>query len=944
MNYIQNYRISSNSVYAPKFGASNPVTEKEAQPQSKEQEVKSLSNVTPDYGVKAPMSYTKTGELKISDDLTAQCYKLANGQKVVIVPKDGTTVVKTYVNTGSMNEPDNLRGISHYIEHNLFNGSEDLGDKVFFDEVNKMGANTNASTSFAVTDYYISSNLLDDSDLENKIKLHAGMIQSPKFLLDKLEKEKNIVNSEINMCLSEDENIGFTQTVKNLFNIKSSSNDLVAGSTDNITALTRDDVVNYFNNNYYPANMTTVITGEVNPDETMKLVSKYFTSQKTSSQNRHFEQMTPIDKPVRQDLISSKSEGGASVFLGFAGPENNNTEDIVKMNALQVLLSDLSNSKFSTLEQKYSTSVGTFKERVSSRPNDKSMYVIETDVKDDYVEPFLKELYSQISKVAVNPPTEKELTAVKNKMKMGRDRWLECSHALNHAVGSSILDCRPNYMSEYNDMIDKLTPQDISNIAKKYLDLNKVALTVVHPSNTKPEDINKNYKATESISFTGANKKTPIKMENVSEYKLSNNYDVILNDTNNDVIDFHYILNNKDYNFKRSAVADVLDYMLLYGGTQKQSHSEMSSAFDILGATTDISANTGGIGFSARFPKDNLQKVLDLAKENVLTPNLSEDNFKKAVKRCSDAYSTHEVSPFDKFDKAMYKNTSWEVSVDDKKEALPSVTLDDVKALYKELIEKSEGQVVVSGPFSKNPELKNIIFNNIASFNSVNPKTYTVKDSYMPIDKTEVYTAENKKNQAKIVEGFKFKYSQNMKDSVCIELLNEILGGSPSSRLFSDLREKRHLAYSVSSSFDTVDNIGTMYLTIGTTTENKETGEQTFDNIKKSIDGFNENIQKIKTEPVTPEELESAKKALKTAILSPLEMSSTKTATLLSSAKNPYGLGYINKKLEMIDSITADDILHTAQNVFSSKPIYSLTATKASLDANKEMLDSLVEA
>ena len=84
-------------------------------------------------------------------------------------------------------------------------------------------------------------------------------------------------------------------------------------------------------------------------------------------------------------------------------------------------------------------------------------------------------------------------------------------------------------------MIDKLTPQDISNIAKKYLDLNKVALTVVHPSNTKPEDINNNYKAAESISFTGANKKTPIKMENVSEYKLPNNYDVILNDSNSDL-------------------------------------------------------------------------------------------------------------------------------------------------------------------------------------------------------------------------------------------------------------------------------------------------------------------------------------------------------------------------------------------------------------------------
>ena len=124
--------------------------------------VKELGPVTPDYGVSVPINYAKTEEIKLPNNLTAYCYKLANGQKVVIVPKEGTTVVKTYVNTGSLNEPDNVRGISHYIEHNLFNGSESLGDKVFFDEVHNIGAYTNASTSFSVTDYYISSNLLDD--------------------------------------------------------------------------------------------------------------------------------------------------------------------------------------------------------------------------------------------------------------------------------------------------------------------------------------------------------------------------------------------------------------------------------------------------------------------------------------------------------------------------------------------------------------------------------------------------------------------------------------------------------------------------------------------------------------------------------------------------------------------------------------------------------------
>lgn len=115
------------------------------------------------------------------------------------------------------------------------------------------------------------------------------MLQSPKFLVDKLEKEKKIVNSEINMCLSDNENIGYSQTVKNLFNIKSSSIDLVAGNTDNISSLTQDDVVKYFNNNYYPANMTTVITGEVEPQKTMELVSKYFNSTKVPTGERHFE-------------------------------------------------------------------------------------------------------------------------------------------------------------------------------------------------------------------------------------------------------------------------------------------------------------------------------------------------------------------------------------------------------------------------------------------------------------------------------------------------------------------------------------------------------------------------------------------------------------------------------------------------------------------------------
>ena len=107
-----------------------------------------VPSALPDYNVKVPMAYQKAGVLNLPFDFKAHCYKLANGQRVVILPKEGETVVKTYVSTGSMNEPDKVRGISHYIEHNLFNGSNGLEAGEFFDTVNKMGAETNASTGF----------------------------------------------------------------------------------------------------------------------------------------------------------------------------------------------------------------------------------------------------------------------------------------------------------------------------------------------------------------------------------------------------------------------------------------------------------------------------------------------------------------------------------------------------------------------------------------------------------------------------------------------------------------------------------------------------------------------------------------------------------------------------------------------------------------------------
>ena len=110
-----------------------------------------LSQVT----TNAPVSYTKIAEIPIPGiNEKASVFKLSNGQKVAILPKKGPTFVRTSYSVGSLNEPDELRGISHYIEHNLFNGSKDLAPKEYDKRLTQLGGSTNAFTSYNVTEYF----------------------------------------------------------------------------------------------------------------------------------------------------------------------------------------------------------------------------------------------------------------------------------------------------------------------------------------------------------------------------------------------------------------------------------------------------------------------------------------------------------------------------------------------------------------------------------------------------------------------------------------------------------------------------------------------------------------------------------------------------------------------------------------------------------------------
>ncbi|MCQ2744720.1 MAG: insulinase family protein, partial [bacterium] len=291
--------------------------------------------MTPDFGVQIPQKYTKTDVIILENGLKLYSYKLANGHKVTIIPMENSpAMVKNYVNVGSMNETDDIKGISHFLEHMAFNGTNgtegyiklNRGDS--FKKVDEMGGWTNASTNYALTDYVNSTPLLDDNDLEKQIQIIASMTEDLKLSEDMVEKEKFPVCSEIDMILDSPETIAIDQTVRSLFNIRSSSDELVGGSVNHIQNLNRQKILEYYNKYYTPDNMHLVITGNVNPEKTMQIVAKNFHSTKSPIGKRFDEKITPIKTNVRKDFVTNKTSS-ANITIGFSGQSSNDVKSTI---------------------------------------------------------------------------------------------------------------------------------------------------------------------------------------------------------------------------------------------------------------------------------------------------------------------------------------------------------------------------------------------------------------------------------------------------------------------------------------------------------------------------------------------------------------------------------------------------------------------------------------
>lgn len=894
---------------------------------------------------KITIPYTKIQTSKTPFGHEIHQYKLQNGHNVIVVPKGGSTIVKTFVDSGSMNETDNIRGISHFIEHNLFNGSSIIKPGEFFNKVSALGAETNASTNFAQTDYYIQSAIMSDSDIKTAIEMQGDMIYRPLFDPKMIEKEKGPVTSEISMTNDNDANKLYNSLIKKMFNINSNSDSLIAGSIQTVSALDKKDLTSYHKANYTPDNMYTVIVGNVEPDEIISIVAKNFNGTKPAEKiERIEEKITPATIATREDHISKKSDYALSM-VGLKGPSAENTKEEMALVALNLILLKDASSRLSKKLREIASDGAMSLEKVSLKDKDPMAMVLMLQTPKGYEQKGIDALYDTINELKTSPITEEELNIAKTTLLKSLSLGFETSEGICDYIGESLLSNRFQDIPNYRNIAKNLTVEDINDVVNKYFDTSKATIAVMHPKGTTEREIFNNYNQSKyavknrGISFGRKIQNTNLTTDDVKEYILKDGSYIAISDSSTDMSYMNWKLTNWSATPKNPAAHYVLA-QILNNGNSKSSREQLEKNAGLKGISFDFDANGFSITANADcFGCDTIE-VINQLKDTIYSPNFTQKEFQKAKDKIEAYMKTLPKSASNTLIAQLYPD--YFATSESILKGLKTLTLYDVREHWANLLDGASSNFVITAPITHEKNLENQITSAVYTPDMKFQKHRgKLNEIYKPTVKSEVYIGQEERNQAEIFKTYSFKMTGNIKDDVKFELLSTILGGNPSSRLFQDLRESKKLAYQVASQVQSFGNTGIITLYTKTTTDNKEQNDINYDNVQKSLDGFEYHANKLKTEFVTDEELESAKKYLKQSVAKEMEILSSRTSLLAINADLPYGIKRIDEYFKQIDQITKEDILQAARHVFSNKPVYSILASPDTINNQMPYLNTL---
>jgi len=198
---------------------------------------------------------------------------LKNGLMLLLEKKSLDTVtIQATVKTGSNNENIGINGISHFMEHMLFEGTKRRKNSlVISNEIESLGGELNAYTSNERTCFYIR---VPKEHFDKALDITADILQNPTFALKMIEKERKIILKEINLHIDEPRFHQWILFTSALFK-KHPAKLPTYGTVSAVKAITRKDLLDYYSTYYVPNNIILSIVGNFNKKITNKIKNHF---------------------------------------------------------------------------------------------------------------------------------------------------------------------------------------------------------------------------------------------------------------------------------------------------------------------------------------------------------------------------------------------------------------------------------------------------------------------------------------------------------------------------------------------------------------------------------------------------------------------------------------------------------------------------------------------
>jgi len=410
---------------------------------------------------------------------------LPNGLTFIVHEDHSTPVVTTNVwfHVGSGDEKPGRTGFAHLFEHLMFMGSEHAEYPQFDRLLEAAGANNNGSTTQDRTNYYENG---PNSSLPLMLWLEADRLGwlLPTMDKPKVDLQRDVVKNERRQSY-ENQPYGLVAdyTPKLMYPASHPYSWPVIGSMTDLSAASVDDVKAFFRQYYAPNNATLVVAGDVNAAEVKALVRKYFSE---VPRGPKIERPSPAPFTVRDTALTLEDRVQLPrLYLAWHTVKGWHADDA----ALDIAASVLSGSRTARLTQAlvYNGELATnVSARQASKRLDGDFSIVATARPGKGLDTLRAVVDAELKRLAAEGPSARELEQAKNTIEAGFLRNIESVGGKADQLNEYYYQTgKPDSFQADLDRYRNVTAADVQRVIKKYLQANRVMISVVPQG--KPE-------------------------------------------------------------------------------------------------------------------------------------------------------------------------------------------------------------------------------------------------------------------------------------------------------------------------------------------------------------------------------------------------------------------------------------------------------------------------